>query len=142
VITVLVLNGPNLNLLGSRTPEIYGTTTLGEIEENLVSLGKSLGVEVVCRQSNGEGEMIDAIQGTYDALVINPGAYAHYSLAIRDAIEAVARPTIEVHISNIFARESFRSVSVLSPVVAGVISGVGTLGYEFALRAVVDKALT
>ncbi len=137
--TVLVLNGPNLNLLGTRNPEVYGTITLAEIEERLLVVAGSLGVELVFFQGNGEGEMIDAIQGAYDAMVINPGAYAHYSIAIRDAIEAVARPCVEVHISNIFSRESFRAVSVLSPVVTGVISGLGAFGYELALAAVVGK---
>lgn len=135
---VLVLNGPNLQLLGSREPSIYGTLTLAAIEQRLRALGSSLGLEVSCLQSNHEGVLLDAIGaagGRYHALIINAGAYTHTSIALRDAISAVGLPAYEVHLSNVFAREPFRHHSHLSAVCVGVISGLGAYGYEAALHA-------
>lgn len=136
---VLLLNGPNLNLLGKREPEIYGEKTLKDVEKNFTMLGTSLGWEVFCFQSNHEGELIDKIheaffQG-YSGIIINPGAFTHYSYAIRDAIAGITIPVIEIHISNIHARESFRHLSVMAPVTAGQIVGFGIKGYELALMA-------
>jgi 3-dehydroquinate dehydratase-2 len=140
---VLLLNGPNLNLLGTRDPARYGSATLAQIEQEVISLGAELGVTVSCRQSNHEGDLIDAIQRAPDdgttGIVFNPGAFAHYSHALRDAIDAVPIPCVEVHISNVHAREEFRHVSVTAPVTAGFISGCGTLGYGLALRAVIAR---
>ncbi|HJE58662.1 MAG TPA: type II 3-dehydroquinate dehydratase [Nocardiopsis listeri] len=140
--TVLLLNGPNLNLLGTRDPEQYGTTTLARVEERVVALGKELGVEVVCAQSNSEGGMVDHIHSArhYAGVVMNPGAYAHYSIALRDAIDAVEAPVVEVHISNVYAREEFRRTSVTAPVAAGYVAGCGIVGYELGLRAVLSRA--
>lgn len=138
---ILVLNGPNLNLLGMREPSIYGSATLEEINTKLNSLAGELGVSAECRQSNGEGDLVNWLQeapGRFDAVIINAGAYTHYSLALRDAIASIGVPVIEVHISNIYARESFRSHSVIAPVAAGQISGLGPYGYLLALRAAVD----
>ncbi len=135
--TVLLLNGPNLDLLGKRDPGVYGTSTLADIELSAKRVGGELGVQVEAAQTNSEGGMVDEIHraGGLDGLIINPGAYGHYSYAIRDAIEAISVPCIEVHISNIHAREEFRHTSVISPVVRGVICGLGGHGYELALRA-------
>ena len=140
--TVLLLNGPNLNLLGTRDPEQYGTTTLARVEERVVALGKELGVEVVCAQSNSEGGMVDHIHSArhYAGVVMNPGAYAHYGIALRDAIDAVEAPVVEVHISNVYAREEFRRTSVTAPVAAGYVAGCGIVGYELGLRAVLSRA--
>ncbi|GAB3724136.1 type II 3-dehydroquinate dehydratase [Nocardiopsis oceani] len=139
--TVLLLNGPNLNLLGTRDPEQYGTTTLGEVEGRLKALGKELGVEVVCEQSNSEGGMVDRIHAARHmaGVVMNPGAYAHYSIALRDAVEAIEAPVVEVHISNVYAREEFRHTSVTAPVAAGYVAGCGIFGYELGLRAVLAR---
>jgi len=141
VTTVLLLNGPNLNLLGLRNPEVYGSTTLADVEQAVTTLGASLGVGVRTAQSNSEGGMVDHVHEArhLDGIVINPGAYAHTSYAIRDAVEAVPVPCVEVHISNIHAREEFRHTSVLSPVVDGFICGCGVFGYELALRALVHR---
>ncbi len=135
--TVLLLNGPNLDLLGKRDPGVYGSSTLADIELSARRVGSELGVAVETAQTNSEGGMVDEIHraGALDGLIINPGAYGHYSYAIRDAIEAISVPCIEVHISNIHAREEFRHTSVISPVVNGVICGLGVHGYELALRA-------
>lgn len=135
---VLVLNGPNLNLLGTREPDIYGSTTLAEIEELCVSHGKALRLAVTCRQSNHEGELVAWIQearGGQAAIVLNAGAYTHTSVAIADAIVAAGVPVIELHLSNVFAREDFRHHSFVSPVARGVICGFGADGYRLALDA-------
>jgi 3-dehydroquinate dehydratase-2 len=136
--TVFVLNGPNLNLLGSREPSIYGGKSLAEIGEDCVAAGKAIGFAVDFRQTNHEGVLVDWIQEAAsgaDGIVINPGAYSHTSLAIHDAIRAGGKPVIEVHLSNIFAREPFRHHSYVSPVAAGVICGLGPAGYILALDA-------
>lgn len=139
---VLVLNGPNLNMLGTREPQTYGSQTLADIEEMAVSDGKALGLDVTCRQSNIEGELVTWIQqamGTFNAIVLNPGAYSHTSIAIHDAIRAVGLPVVEVHLSNIHAREAFRHHSYVSPVALGVICGLGATGYRLALHALAEK---
>ena len=139
---VLVLNGPNLNMLGIREPQTYGSQTLADIENMCVSEGQKLGLEVVCRQTNREGELCEWIQqalGQFQGIVINAGGYSHTSVAIHDAIKAVAIPTIEVHISNIYAREPFRHHSMISPAAAGVICGLGPAGYRLALIALAEK---
>ncbi|OLT30585.1 type II 3-dehydroquinate dehydratase [Nocardiopsis sp. CNR-923] len=139
--TVLLLNGPNLNLLGTRDPGQYGAATLEEVERRVVELGGELGVEVVCAQSNSEGAMVDHVHSArhWAGVVLNPGAYAHYSIALRDAIDAVEAPVVEVHISNVHAREEFRHTSVTAPVVAGYVAGCGVFGYELGLRAVLRR---
>lgn len=134
----LVLNGPNLNLLGSRETQIYGTNTLQGIEAALAKRAEELGVEIVCKQSNHEGELIDwlhAARDEFDGVVLNAGAYTHYSIAIRDAIAAIRLPCVEVHISNVHKREEFRHQSVLSAVCIGVICGFGGMSYLLALEA-------
>jgi 3-dehydroquinate dehydratase-2 len=139
---VLVLNGPNLNMLGIREPATYGAQTLTDIEAMCISEGRELGFEVECRQSNIEGELVTWIQqalGQFDALVLNPGAYSHTSIAIHDALRAVGLKVIEVHLSNIHAREAFRHHSYVSAVATGVICGLGATGYKLALRALAEK---
>jgi 3-dehydroquinate dehydratase-2 len=134
---MMVINGPNLNRLGTREPAIYGNETLEQIMETLEEQAKVLGCEIQHRQSNHEGDLIDWIQQAevdYDGVILNAGAFTHYSYAIRDAIASISLPAIEVHLSNIYARESFRHTSVLSDVVIGQISGFGSIGYELALR--------
>ncbi|MGD9739065.1 MAG: type II 3-dehydroquinate dehydratase [Bauldia sp.] len=137
--TILILNGPNLNLLGKRQPEVYGTGTLADIERQCREAADRLKLAVDFRQSNTEGALVDWIQeaggGAARGIVINPGAYTHTSVAIRDAILAAALPAIEVHLSNIFARETFRHHSYISPVAAGVICGLGPAGYVLAVEA-------
>ena len=135
---ILVLHGPNLNLLGSREPEVYGRVTLDEINQRLAKLAADAGVKLASLQSNAEAELIDRIQlastdGT-DFIIINPAAYTHTSVALRDALAAVKLPFIEVHLSNIFARETFRRESYFSDLALGVISGLGAKGYELALE--------
>lgn len=137
---VLIIHGPNLNLLGSRETSVYGQETLEDINKEISSLARELKVEVDFFQSNIEGEIVDAIQkakGQYDVIIINPAGYTHYSVAIRDAISAVQIPTIEVHLSNIHAREEFRQKSVIAPVAKGQILGFGKNSYLLALRAAV-----
>ena len=138
---VLVLNGPNLNLLGKRQPEIYGSLSLSDIEQQVRTLAKELGIEIDFRQSNSEAELIDWIHdsaGKFGALVINPAAYTHTSLALRDAISAVGIPTVEIHISNIHRREPFRHHSYIAEVAVGQITGFGATSYLLGLRAAVE----
>ncbi|MDH4100320.1 MAG: type II 3-dehydroquinate dehydratase [Nitrospirota bacterium] len=135
---ILIIHGPNLNMLGTREPEHYGTLTLDEINKQLSALAKELGVEVEIHQSNVEGEIVTLIQqtlGKFKAIVINPGAYTHTSVAIRDAVAAVGVPTVEVHLSNIYKREEFRHHSYIAPVAAGQVSGFGINSYLLGLRA-------
>jgi len=135
---VLFLNGPNLNLLGQREPEVYGTTTLADIEARVKRRGLEKGVEVEFRQSNSEGELVNMIQsarGEFDVIVFNPAAYTHTSVALRDCIAAAGIPTIEIHISNIHAREEFRHRSLLAPVCQGQIAGFGVGSYLLGLEA-------
>ena len=134
---VLIINGPNLNLLGTREPEIYGKMTLNDIERELKSKAEQLNIEIECFQSNHEGEIVDKIhfsKDKFDAIIINPAAYTHTSVAIRDAFAAVNIPAIEVHISNVYSREEFRHNSLIAPVVTGQISGLGIQGYLLALE--------
>ena len=134
---VLIIHGPNLNLLGKRETEIYGTKSLKDINKDIFSLASDLGIDVSAIQLNSEGEIIDAIhKSNYDALIINPAAYTHTSIAIRDAIAAVGKPCIEVHLSNIFKREEFREKSFITGIAVGQISGFGPDSYLLALRAV------
>jgi 3-dehydroquinate dehydratase II len=136
---ILVVHGPNLNLLGTREPDVYGTTTLPDINAMLEQEARSLDVQLRFFQSNSEGELVTAIQGAAswaDALIINPAAYTHTSVALHDAIAAVGLPAVEVHLSNVFAREPFRHHSYISPVALGVISGFGAESYRLALHAV------
>lgn len=140
MLKILVLHGPNLNMLGTREPDIYGKVTLQQINDRLRSSAANLDCELETFQSNSEGELIDMIQKmglTIDGLIVNLGAYTHYSLALRDAISALAKPTIEVHLSNIYAREPFRHVSATAPVCRGLITGLGWRGYILALEALV-----
>ena len=134
---VLVLHGPNLNLLGRREPEVYGTTTLAEVDARIADVAAELGLGVDCRQSNHEGVLIDAVQEAmtaFDAVVINPGGLTHTSVALRDALAALAVPVVEVHLSNVHAREPVRHHSYVSGVATAVVAGAGPLGYELALR--------
>ena len=138
----LVLNGANLNRLGLREPEIYGSKTLTDLEKDLLTLGEIEQIDISCFQSNHEGDIIDAIheaEGQYDGIVLNPGAFTHYSYAIRDAIASVTLPVVEVHISNVHAREEFRHTSITAPVTVGQIIGLGFKGYELALLALKDR---
>ncbi len=137
---LMLVNGPNLNMLGIRQPEIYGTTTLADIEQHLTSKAKELGFELECVQSNSEGALIDAIQSCYnriDGIILNAGAYTHYSYAIRDAISSVMVPVMEVHLSDIHSREEFRHLSVIEPVCKKQICGLGPDGYVVALEELV-----
>ncbi|OCA92633.1 type II 3-dehydroquinate dehydratase [Pseudobacillus wudalianchiensis] len=140
---ILLLNGPNLNRLGKREPEVYGHETLEDLESRIMAKGKELGISVSAFQSNHEGELIDrlhlAADEEMDGIIFNPGAFTHYSYAIRDAIAAISVPVIEVHISNIHSREPFREHSVIAPVAAGQIAGLGFIGYELALQALIHR---
>ena len=140
--TLFVLNGPNLNLLGTREPEIYGATTLAEIEAMVRARASALGFEIVFRQSNHEGVLVDWIQearGAAAGLIVNAGAYTHTSVALRDALSALDIPIVEVHLSNLFRREEFRHHSHISPVAMGLICGFGAHGYRLALDALAEK---
>jgi 3-dehydroquinate dehydratase-2 len=140
-LSLLVLHGPNLNLLGKREPHIYGSVTLEEINHFLVKEAERLGATVVSFQSNHEGVLVDKIQealGKYQGIIINAGAYTHTSVAIRDAIAAVKIPTVEVHLSNIYQRESFRHHSYIAPIAIGQISGFGPNSYRLGLQALID----
>jgi len=139
--SLLILNGPNLNLLGQRQPEIYGHTTLAEIEETCRKVAKELGARVDCVQSNHEGVLIDAIhaaRGLHDGIILNAGAYTHTSIALMDAISSAEIPVVELHLSNIHAREEFRRKSYIARVCVGQICGFGPAGYPLAMRAMLD----
>jgi 3-dehydroquinate dehydratase-2 len=143
--SVLILNGPNLNLLGTRQPEVYGATTLAEIEAMSVSHGAKIGLDVSFAQSNHEGAMIDMIhaaRGVHAGLILNAGAYTHTSIALMDAISSAEIPTIELHLSNVHARESFRHTSYIARVAVGVICGFGPHGYLLALDAIRNRLVT
>ena len=138
---ILLINGPNLNLLGKREPSIYGNKNLDQIEQELVSNAQQANCSLECFQSNSESEIVDFIQNkseSADVIIINPGAYTHTSIAIRDTLLAVSVPFIEVHISNIFSREEFRKQSYFSDIAVGIISGLGFEGYNLALDAAID----
>jgi 3-dehydroquinate dehydratase-2 len=141
-VTILILHGPNLNLLGRREPSIYGSQTLEDVDNNLIRLGEELGIEVITHQSNHEGDLLDTLHSTpADAVVFNAGALTHYSYALRDAIAAIAIPVIEVHLSNTAARpEAWRHRSVITEVCTGVIAGFGVRSYELGLRAAMAAA--
>lgn len=138
---ILLINGPNMQLLGKREPEIYGKLTLDELQSNLKEVAVVLGVDLICYQSNHEGNIVDTIgnaaQDGIDAIIINPAAYTHTSVAIHDALKAVALPAVEVHISNVGAREEFRQESLTAPACIATIAGLGADGYEWALRSLV-----
>ncbi|MEO7084457.1 MAG: type II 3-dehydroquinate dehydratase [Gemmatimonadaceae bacterium] len=139
---IAVLHGPNLNLLGVREPSVYGHETLADVERSLRAVGAEIGVELTFAQHNGEGQLIDAIhalRGVVDGVVINAGAYTHTSLAIRDALTGVSIPYVEVHISNVYAREPERHHSMLAAAAVGCICGLGTYGYELAVRGLSRK---
>jgi 3-dehydroquinate dehydratase-2 len=140
---ILVLHGPNLNLLGTREPEVYGRTTLAEIDRELIAVGSEAGITVETFQSNHEGALIDRIHAAWrdgtNGLLINPGAFTHTSIALRDAIAAVAIPTVEVHLSNIHAREEFRRQSCIAPVAVAQVAGFGAAGYALALRGLIAR---
>lgn len=139
---ILILHGPNLNLLGKREPDVYGSLTLDEINKRLSELGSSLGVEVTCQQSNHEGALIDALQEALnwaDGVVLNPGGYTHTSVSIRDAVAAIGIPVVEVHMSNVYAREEFRHKSLVSVVCLGKVVGFGWQSYALGLRALVES---
>jgi 3-dehydroquinate dehydratase II len=138
---ILVLHGPNLNLLGGREPEIYGSLSLDDINHKLIELGKETSAEVTCLQSNHEGALIDALQDARtwaDGVLFNPGGYTHTSVALRDAISAIVIPVIEVHLSNVYAREQFRHVSMISAVCRGKIVGLGWRSYTLGLQALIE----
>jgi 3-dehydroquinate dehydratase-2 len=139
--SILILHGPNLNLLGTREPDVYGTLTLDEINDRLVEIGLELGVEVISFQSNSEGALIDALHEARtwaSGVVFNPGAYTHTSVALRDAIQAIGIPVVEVHLSNVYAREEFRHKSLLAPVCSGKITGFGWRSYLLGLQSLIE----
>ena len=138
---ILVVNGPNLNLLGVREPGVYGSDSLESINQEISARADALGCSVAFFQSNSEGGIVDKLHsamGEFDGLVINPGAYTHYSIAIRDAIAAIKLPAVEVHLSNVYGREEFRHTSVIAPVCVGQIAGLGKIGYCLALEALME----
>jgi 3-dehydroquinate dehydratase-2 len=140
-VRIAVLNGPNLNLLGVREPERYGYATLAEVEQRLGEVAMELGVDLECSQHNGEGQLIDAVhamRGRIDGAVVNAGAYSHSSLALRDALVGVNVPFVEVHVTNVYAREPERRHSMLAPAAIGGVVGLGVHGYELALRGLVS----
>lgn len=140
--TLLILHGPNLNLLGMREPEIYGALTLAEIDKKLADAAKSKGVEIYSIQSNSEGALIDALQEAAekaDGVIFNPAGYTHTSVALRDAVAAIGIPVIEVHLSNVYAREEFRKTSLIAPVCLGKITGFGWMSYLLAFEALVEN---
>ena len=139
---IAVLNGPNLNLLGTREPELYGRETLGDIERRLTAVAGELGVEIEFAQRNGEGELIDlihAMRGRVQGALVNAGAYSHTSIALRDALVAASVPFVEVHLTNIYAREPERRHSMLAPAAVAMVCGLGAYGYEVALRGLVAR---
>ena len=141
---ILVLHGPNLNLLGTREPDVYGSMTLDDINNKLIALGRELDADVTCAQSNHECALIDALQDARawaSGVVFNPGAYTHTSIALRDAISAIQIPVVEVHLSNVYAREEFRHVSMISAVCKGKITGFGWKSYMLGLRSLVETAM-
>jgi 3-dehydroquinate dehydratase-2 len=138
---ILILHGPNLNLLGTREPEVYGSLTLDDINQKMIALGKEMGAEVTCLQSNHEGALIDALHDARDwasGVVFNPGGYTHTSVALRDAVSAIQIPVIEAHLSNVYAREEFRHKSLISAVCKGKVTGFGWRSYELGLRGLVE----
>lgn len=139
--SILILNGPNLNLLGTRQPEVYGPTTLADIEALCYQKAKALGIDIVFAQSNHEGAMVDALhtaRGVHDGIILNAGAYTHTSVALMDAISSIMLPVVELHLSNIHAREAFRQKSFIAPVAVGQICGFGAAGYPLAMEAIVS----
>jgi 3-dehydroquinate dehydratase-2 len=141
-VNVLVIHGPNLNLLGTREPQTYGVRTLADVDARIEHDARELGMTVRCVQHNSEGAIVDelhAARGTYDGIAINPGAYTHYAYAVRDAIAAIGIPTVEVHLTNTQARESFRATSVVAAVCLGTIAGFGVESYALALRALLAE---
>jgi len=141
-VRIAIVNGPNLNLLGVREPSVYGTETLADVERRLHEVARELGASLEFVQRNGEGELVEyihSLRGRVEGAVVNAGAYSHSSLAIRDALTGVAMPFVEVHITNVYAREPERRHSMLAPAAIGVVCGLGTLGYDFALRGLVAR---
>lgn len=141
MVKILVIHGPNLNLLGQREKEVYGEVTLDKINQNLTDLAEKYNVELFCAQSNSEGEIIDILHRKgvgADCVIMNPAAYTHYSIAIRDAVKGIKTPVLEVHLSNIYAREDFRHNSVIAPVAVGQISGFGYFSYQMAFFAALN----
>ncbi len=139
--SLLILNGPNLNMLGTRQPEVYGDTTLDQIETLCIETGRKAGCNVTCYQSNHEGELVEAIhaaRNTHDGIILNAGAYTHTSVALMDAISSAGVPVVELHLSNIHAREEFRHKSYIAPVAVGQICGFGPKGYVLAIDAILD----
>jgi 3-dehydroquinate dehydratase-2 len=141
-VRIAVLNGPNLNLLGTREPALYGRETLADVERRLTALARELGAEIEFAQHNGEGQLIDTVhawRGRVHAAIVNAGAYSHSSLALRDALVGVEVPFVEVHVTNVYAREPERRHSMLAPAAVGVVCGLGTVGYDLALRGLVAR---